>query len=85
MPTIQALRTQIDTLNLKLLEILSERAQLAEEIGELQTQMGTAHYDPVREAEMLDALTEANTGPLYRRYGQKPVQKYFSGEYAARA
>ncbi len=64
MPTIQALRTQIDTLNLRLLEILSERAQLAEEIGELQTQVGTAHYDPAREAEMLDALTQANPGPF---------------------
>lgn len=64
MQTIQALRTQIDTLNLRLLEILSERARLAEEIGELQTQMGTSHYDPVREAEMLDALTAANVGPF---------------------
>jgi len=64
LPTIQALRTQIDTLNLRLLEVLSERAKLAEEIGELQTQMGTAHYDPVREAEMLGALTQANSGPF---------------------
>ncbi len=64
MPTIQTLRTQIDSLNLRLLEVLSERAKLAEEIGELQTQMGTAHYDPVREAEMLDTLTQANSGPF---------------------
>ncbi len=64
MPTIQTLRTQIDSLNLRLLEVLSERAKLAEEIGELQTQIGTAHYDPVREAEMLDTLTQANSGPF---------------------
>jgi len=64
LPTIQTLRTQIDSLNLRLLEVLSERAKLAEEIGELQTQIGTAHYDPVREAEMLDTLTQANSGPF---------------------
>ncbi len=62
--TIQALRTRIDALNLQLLELLSERAGLAEEIGELQTQLGTSHYDPVRESEMLDALTAANRGPF---------------------
>ncbi len=62
--TIQALRIRIDTLNLELLRLLSERASLAEEIGALQTQMGTSHYDPVREGEMLDALTAANRGPF---------------------
>ncbi len=62
--TIQDLRAQIDELNLKLLELLSQRAKLAEEIGELQTQMGTSHYDPVRENEMLDALVAANKGPF---------------------
>ncbi len=64
METIQQLRTRVDTLNLQLLELLSERAALAESIGELQTQQGTTHYDPVREGEMLDALTAANRGPF---------------------
>ena len=62
--TIQALRTQIDALNLELLELLSQRASLAEHIGELQTQMSVSHYDPVREGEMLDSLTAANHGPF---------------------
>ncbi len=64
METIQLLRNRIDALNLELLELLSERARLAEEIGERQTQLGTAHYDPVRESEMLAALTAANRGPF---------------------
>lgn len=64
METIQRLRNRIDALNLQLLELLSERARLAEEIGELQTQLGTPHYDPVRESEMLAALTSANRGPF---------------------
>ena len=62
--TIQALRTRIDALNLELLKLLSERASLAEKIGELQTEQGTPHYDPVREGEMLEALTAANRGPF---------------------
>lgn len=63
-PKIRDLRKQIDALNLELLEKLSERAAIAEAIGELQTQAGASHYDPVREAEMLEALTAANAGPF---------------------
>lgn len=61
---IQTLRKQIDRLNGELLDLLSQRARIAEEIGEAQTQMGLSHYDPMREAEMLAALTHANPGPF---------------------
>ncbi len=61
---IQSLRKQIDALNLQLLELLSRRAETAEQIGEIQTQLGLTHYDPLREAEMLEALTKANRGPF---------------------
>ena len=63
-PKIRTLRDQIDVLNLEILEKLSQRAAIAEAIGELQTQTGSSHYDPVREQEMLDALTDANQGPF---------------------
>ncbi len=61
---IHNLRARIDELNLQILELLSKRASTAEEIGELQSAMGLSHYDPVREQEMLEALTFANRGPF---------------------
>ncbi|MEX2534018.1 MAG: bifunctional 3-deoxy-7-phosphoheptulonate synthase/chorismate mutase [Trueperaceae bacterium] len=61
---IQNLRTKIDDLNLQLLQLLSERAELAESIGEVQSTLGLSHYDPVREQQMLDALVSANKGPF---------------------
>jgi 3-deoxy-7-phosphoheptulonate synthase/chorismate mutase len=61
---ITALRARIDALNLELLERLSARAEVAEEIGRLQTAQGRSHYDPVREQAMLDALVAANRGPF---------------------
>ena len=61
---IRQLRNEIDALNLEILEALSRRAAIAEAIGELQTQTGSSHYDPVREQEMLDALQAANQGPF---------------------
>ncbi len=64
MEQIQELRKRIDGLNLQILELLSERARVAEAIGEVQTGLGLSHYDPVREQKMLDALTAANPGPF---------------------
>ena len=61
---IENLRTRIDDLNLRLLDLLSRRAEIAEAIGELQSQQGLSHYDPVREQRMLEALTESNRGPF---------------------
>ena len=61
---IQNLRSKIDELNLQLLTLLSERAELAESIGEIQTTLGLSHYDPVREQQMLDSLLAANKGPF---------------------
>lgn len=61
---IDDLRARIDSLNLELLRLLSERAEVAEAIGRLQTELGRSHYDPVREQRMLEALTEANRGPF---------------------
>lgn len=61
---IQSLRKQIDGLNLDLLTLLSKRAQLAKDIGAVQTGLGFSHYDPLREQEMLTALTAANQGPF---------------------
>ena len=61
---IQELREQIDTLNLELLEVLNRRGQIAKDIGALQTGLGSSQYDPKRELEMLQTLTDANAGPF---------------------
>ncbi|MFA5552456.1 MAG: bifunctional 3-deoxy-7-phosphoheptulonate synthase/chorismate mutase [Trueperaceae bacterium] len=61
---IQSLRADIDELNLRLLQLLSERGEVAKRIGALQTASGASQYDPVREQAMLDALVAANEGPF---------------------
>ena len=61
---IRALRDEIDIINSKLLKLLNERAELARQIGRMQTGMGSSQYDPKRELEMLQALTDANEGPF---------------------
>lgn len=61
---IQALRSEIDVINSNLLTLLNKRVTLAREIGRMQTSMGSSQYDPKRELEMLQALTDANEGPF---------------------
>ncbi|MEZ4605700.1 MAG: bifunctional 3-deoxy-7-phosphoheptulonate synthase/chorismate mutase [Deinococcales bacterium] len=61
---IQELRQKVDSINLDLLKLLSERAKLAKEIGGIQTSLGMSQYDPKRELEMLEQIITANTGPF---------------------
>jgi len=70
---LKALRDQIDPINLQILALLNERAEIALEIGKVLQGLGTRHYDPQREAEMLTALQMANEGP----FSNETVHKLF--------
>lgn len=61
---LDALRERVDEINLKLLELLSERATLVQEIGKAKEAQGVNRYDPVRERHMLNLINEHNKGPL---------------------
>lgn len=61
---LQALRLQVDDVNLKILELLNQRARLVSDIGKVQAQLGVSFYDPEREARMLEALERNNKGPF---------------------
>ncbi len=61
---LQELRGQVDEINLKILELLNQRARIVSDIGKVQAQLGTSFYDPQREAQMLTMLEQANNGPF---------------------
>ena len=61
---IEALRARIDALDARLVELLSERARCALEIGELKRALRVAIYQPAREQEVLDHVCAVNRGPL---------------------
>jgi len=58
------LRSQIDDINLKILDLLNQRASVASEIGKVRAELGTEFYDPEREAVMLNTLQHENQGPF---------------------
>lgn len=61
---LEQLRGKLTGINQQLLDLLSERAQIAQEIGHLKEKHGIPGFDPVREKQMLEELVARNTGPL---------------------
>lgn len=58
------LRSQIDELDNKLLELLRRRAEIAKQIGELKRALGQEILDTAREQAHLQSLAESDTGLL---------------------
>lgn len=59
------LREQIDTVDSRILELISERASCAQRVAEVKKASGdTVYYRPEREAQVLRNVMERNQGPL---------------------
>ena len=63
---LDKIRQQIDALDEKLQVLISERAQLAQQVAEVKQEQGDAavYYRPEREAEVLREVVARNKGPL---------------------
>ena len=57
-------RKKIDELDRKLVDLLSQRAQAAHEIGKLKRDVGMPIYEPDRERAVFDNVRKINPGPL---------------------
>ena len=57
-------RKRIDEIDLKLVELIGERARAAREIGKLKQNTNLPIYEPDREKEVFDNVASANKGPL---------------------
>lgn len=61
---IEALRRRIDELDERLVRLLNDRAGCALEIGRIKQILGMEIYQPEREREVLQHVSETNGGPL---------------------
>ncbi|UJS27149.1 bifunctional 3-deoxy-7-phosphoheptulonate synthase/chorismate mutase [Macrococcoides canis] len=64
MNDLNTLREKIEALNIEILKLLSERGEIAKQIGQEKRKQGTAIYDPEREKEMINKLLDLNDGPF---------------------
>jgi chorismate mutase len=60
-------RRKIDEIDRKLVELISERAHAAHEIGKLKRGVGMPIYEPDRERTVFDNARRVNKGPLADR------------------
>lgn len=58
------IRTQIDAVDTQLLQLLNERAKLAQAVGEVKQKYAQPVYRPERESVVLDKIASKNPGPL---------------------
>ncbi|MFM8756996.1 MAG: prephenate dehydratase [Limnohabitans sp.] len=61
---LSELRVQIDNLDRQLLQLLNERAKVAEKVGDIKRAEGSPFFRPDRVAQVIDKITSANPGPL---------------------
>jgi len=58
------LRQRIDALDRQLLDLLNQRARIAEEVGDIKRAEGTPFFRPDRVAQVLANIQQTNPGPL---------------------
>lgn len=63
MASLSDLRKKIDQVDKDLIELLSQRGQLAHEIGQIKHKAGKAIFVPSREKKIYDRLAQLNKGP----------------------
>ena len=62
--TIEDWRAKIDALDLRLLELLSERTKCVIAIGEIKSAQNVEVFDPDRERQIIRNILRENKGPL---------------------
>lgn len=95
--SLSALRAKIDKLDLQILKLINERAELAVQIGKIKKDQAADIFSPAREEEVLQNVLGSNAGPLeaqtiravYREImsGSRAIQRqmkiaYLGGEYS---
>jgi chorismate mutase/prephenate dehydratase len=68
---LESLRKRIDAINLNLVDLLSERARLAQTAGHLKQARGAPLHQPAREREVMERVFAHNRGPLSAAHIQR--------------
>ncbi len=75
---LKPLREQIDAIDAQILDLLSRRARLAQEVGHVKAETMAPVFRPEREAQVLRGVAERNPGPLPGREVQTIFREIMS-------
>ncbi|MCH2135440.1 MAG: chorismate mutase [Phycisphaerales bacterium] len=82
MADLNELRTRIDELDAKLVDLLNERAKVVEDIGAAKRKDGGPVYAPDRENRVLKRVRDLNEGPLPDLTMEAIWRELMSGSFA---
>jgi chorismate mutase/prephenate dehydratase len=80
--SLDSLRSRINDLDRRLVELLNERARLVVDVGRVKRETGVPIYAPHREAEVLGRVLGLNTGPLSPATIESVYREIMSGSFA---
>jgi chorismate mutase/prephenate dehydratase len=83
--SIEDLRQKIDSIDTDLLQLLSDRARLAQEVGKSKTRVAGQFFAPERERQIYERLKEHNQGPLSHEAIQAIFREIISASRALEA
>lgn len=78
-PTLASLRKQIDQVDQQLVALLNQRAELAQQVGELKNGKGDEIYAPQREEEVYQRVAATSRGPLTAEVLRNIFREIISG------
>jgi chorismate mutase/prephenate dehydratase len=61
---LKPLREQIDAIDTQILDLLSQRARVAQQVGHVKAETNAPVFRPEREAQVLRGVAQRNAGPL---------------------
>ena len=76
---VDVLRKKIDQIDVKVVNLLNDRASLAQKIGHFKSRNHQEVYAPHREKEVLDRVTELSRGPLPEQAVRAVFREIISG------
>jgi chorismate mutase/prephenate dehydratase len=79
---LRSLRAHIDKLDLQILKLLNERADLAAEAGRIKMEHGGEMFSSAREEEVLQNVVASNKGPLDEATVRAVFRELMSGSRA---
>src|SRR5829696_258705 len=81
-PALAPLRTQIDELDRRIVELLNDRAKIVVQIGKIKQEHNAPIYAPDREKHVLEKVRRLNRGPLPDRSLEAVYRELMSASFA---